>query len=97
VNPLSECNVKVWIQRYLSEVLGIPIEQVDLARTMDSYGLDSVEAVLMAGALEDELDLEIDPAVFLRYSTIEDFVDALVRQMQGRMPLAPLKGMDPLL
>ena len=66
-----------WVRRYLAEVLGIPEKQVELARTLESYGLDSIEAVLMAGALEDELGFEVDPAAFLQYPTIEAMVAAV--------------------
>ena len=62
---------------YLAEVLNIPEAEVELDRTLDSYGLDSIEAVLMAGGLEEELGFEIDPAAFLQYPTIEAMVAAL--------------------
>ncbi len=74
---MAESRIRQWVRRYLAGVLKIP--EVELDRSLEAYGLDSLEAVLMAGALEDELGLEIDPAAFLQYPTIEAMVAALER------------------
>ncbi len=73
----ADGELRKWVRDYLADVLGIPEPEVELDRTLDSYGLDSIEAVLMAGGLEDFLGLEIDPAAFLQYPTIEAMVAAL--------------------
>ncbi len=80
---LADSELRGWVRRYLAEVLGIPEKEVELDRTLESYGLDSIEAVLMAGALEDELSFEIDPAAFLQYPTIEAMVAAVEHDGRG--------------
>ncbi|HEV2362703.1 MAG TPA: acyl carrier protein [Caulobacteraceae bacterium] len=74
---MAEGTIRGWVRQYLAEVLGIPASEVRLDCTLETYGLDSVEAVLMAGALEEELAYEIDPAAFLQFPTIESMVAAL--------------------
>ena len=74
---MAESKIRRWVREYLAGVLKIP--EVELDRSLEAYGLDSLEAVLMAGALEDELGFEIDPAAFLQYPTIEAMVAALER------------------
>jgi acyl carrier protein len=74
---VAEREIRKWVREYLADVLGIPEPEVELDRTLESYGLDSIEAVLMAGGLEEELGFEIDPAAFLQYPTIETMVAAL--------------------
>jgi len=74
---VAESEIRQWVRRYLAGVLGIDEARVELDRTLEAYGLDSIEAVLMAGALEDELDFEVDPAAFLQFPTIEAMVAAL--------------------
>ncbi len=71
--------VRIYVREHLAGVLGIPPDEVDLDCGLDRYGLDSVEAVLMAGAIEDDLGLRIDPAAFLQCSTIESMVVVLER------------------
>lgn len=66
-----------WVRRHLSGVLGIAPEHVVLDRTLAEYGLDSVDAVLMAGELEEAFGIEIDPAGFIQFDTIEAMVVAL--------------------
>jgi acyl carrier protein len=74
---VAEGDIRGWVRRYLAGVLGIDEARVELDRTLEAYGLDSIEAVLMAGALEDELGFEVDPAAFLQFPTIEAMVAAL--------------------
>jgi acyl carrier protein len=74
---LSESAVRTYVREHLAGVLGIAPEEVQLDCGLDRYGLDSVEAVLMAGAIEDDLGLRIDPAAFLQCSTIESMVVVL--------------------
>lgn len=74
---MAEIQIRKWVRDYLANVLELPESEVELDRTLDSYGLDSVEAVLMAGGLEEELGFDIDPAAFLQYPTIEAMVAAL--------------------
>ena len=74
---MAESEIRGWVRRYLAGVLGIDEARVELDRTLEAYGLDSIEAVLMAGALEDELGFEVDPAAFLQFPTIEAMVAAL--------------------
>ena len=76
---MTGSEIRQWIRAYLAGVLGIPEAEVALDRTLDDYGLDSIEGVLMAGDLENELGFEVDPAAFLQYPTIEAMVMALER------------------
>lgn len=80
---MNDHAIRKWVCDHLGNVLGVPAQEVDLKRTLESYGLDSVEAVLMAGALEDEFHLQIDPAGFLQYPNLEAMVVALE---QTRVP-----------
>jgi acyl carrier protein len=76
-DAMARSVIRQWVLGYLAAVLGIPEQAVELDRTLESYGLDSIDAVLMAGALEDELGFEVDPAAFLQYPTIEAMVAAV--------------------
>jgi acyl carrier protein len=84
---MPEPDVRVWIRDYLAKLLGISSESVSLDTELDTYGLDSVDAVLMAGELEDALNIEIDPAAFLQHPTIEAMVSWLEQQaaLRGRL------------
>ena len=94
---MNDRTIRKWVCDHLAEVLGVPAQEVDLNRTLESYGLDSVEAVLMAGALEDEFHLQIDPAGFLQYPNLEAMVVALEKtRVPGSAKDRPSSGTGPL-
>ena len=56
-----------------------PGEHADRA-TFDSYGFDSVEAVVMAGVMEEEFGVPVDPIQLFENPTIADFAAQYGRQ-----------------
>jgi acyl carrier protein len=73
----DELDLRAWVRGHLGRVLGIAPDLIALDRTLADYGLDSVDAVLMAGELEEAFGIEIDPAGFIQFDTIEAMVLAL--------------------
>jgi acyl carrier protein len=72
-----EERLRDWVRRHLAQLLNVPPESIALDRTLVDYGLDSVDAVLMAGELEGAFEMEIDPALFLKFDTFEAMVVGL--------------------
>lgn len=70
-----------WVRAHLADITGQPAETIQIGATLADYGLDSVDAVLMAGALEERFGLEIDPASFLHFSTFEEMAVALAPRL----------------
>ena len=50
-------------------------EQVPTDQTFDTYGFDSVEAVVMAGVMEEEFGVPVDPIQLLEHPSIDDFAN----------------------
>lgn len=65
-----------WVVRYLAKSLGIGEGDVNLAKSLGEYGLDSVDAMIMAGELEAHFGIELDPTVFFEYDTLQEMLDA---------------------
>jgi acyl carrier protein len=74
---MDEQGLRDWAKNHLAQLLAIAPESIRLDTTFADYGLDSVDAVLMAGELEDALGREIDPASFLQYDTFEQMIEAM--------------------
>ncbi|MBL7684763.1 MAG: AMP-binding protein, partial [Deltaproteobacteria bacterium] len=70
--PSDEKVLKIqnWIQSQLSERLGIT-EEIDLRKPFTHFGLDSRDAVNLAGELEDWLGGTFSPTLLWEYPTIE--------------------------
>lgn len=60
--------------KYICSVLSLDSASFSTAATFDSYGLDSVEAVLMAGVMEEEFGVQVDPARMFEAPSVDQFV-----------------------
>jgi acyl carrier protein len=61
-------NARRWAKAYLGHLIGRAEGEIDLFRPFSDYGLDSMDAVVMAGEMEEHFAAEIDPALFLQES-----------------------------
>jgi acyl carrier protein len=64
---------------YISSVLEIPKSAISTDATFDTYGLDSAEGVIMAGVIEEEFGIEVDPSVFFEDPTVDGVAAVIVR------------------
>lgn len=71
VKEISAPQIQDWIVAYVSDLLEIDPEEVDVTIPFDRYGLDSSAAVGMTGDLEDWLGKEVEPILLYDYPTIE--------------------------
>jgi len=66
---MNGANVRRWATAYIAHLIARPPAEVDLFRPFSDYGLDSMDAVVMAGEMEEHFAIEIDPALFLQESS----------------------------
>ena len=71
---MSKLDLRSWTRAYISRLSARPPDQIDLNQDLADLGLDSVDAVLMAGEMEQAFGIEIDPADALRHPTIEAMI-----------------------
>jgi acyl carrier protein len=74
--PVDPATLRDWMVRYITGVLDLP-DPVDPAQKFNEYGLDSVEAVVMAGVMEEEFGVPIDPIRLFEHPSIDLFVVAV--------------------
>jgi len=68
--PSAE-NIRAWLVAEVSKRKIIPIETIDTTVPFANYELDSMEAVNLAGELEDWLGVELEPTLVWDYPTID--------------------------
>jgi acyl carrier protein len=78
MSKLKAAAVKDWIVEALAEYLDIPAEKVTPDAHFESLGLDSADAVILCGSLEEHFNVEIDAMLFLRNVNTESVVADLV-------------------
>ncbi len=80
--PCDAETLRAWMVAYIGGTLALP-DGVPTAATFDSYGLDSVEAVVMAGVMEEEFATQIDPVQLFEHPSIDAFVAAFASDGTG--------------
>ena len=59
---------------YICSVLGLDAATFSASDRFDVYGLDSVEVVIMAGVMEEEFQVVVDPNQFFDAPSVDEFV-----------------------
>ena len=85
---MAESKVRAWVRAHLARYARMEPGDVSFDRALADFGMDSVDAVLMAGELEEATGVEIDPATFLQYDTIGQMVAALEKSLPGQAQIA---------
>lgn len=68
--------LRSWMVDYVCTVLGLDAATFSTTDRFDVYGLDSVEVVIMAGVMEEEFQVLVDPNQFFEYPSVDEFVAA---------------------
>jgi acyl carrier protein len=69
-----------------AELAGLSAEDINAQTTLDGAGLDSSDAVILALEVEELTGIEIDVGIFLRFSTLGEAVEELVRILRPATP-----------
>jgi acyl carrier protein len=76
---MKEDDVRTWLVGYLAELLEVGAETIVPGHEFRDYGLDSMDAVVVGGALEERFDVEVDATLFLRNRSIDELIADLRR------------------
>jgi acyl carrier protein len=63
--------IQAWLVSYLSELLNLETDEVDVKLPFERYGLDSAAAASLVGDLESLLNTKLSPTLLYSYPTIE--------------------------
>ncbi len=85
---ISAEEIEAWLVRHLAGLLNVPPESLDIRRPFASYGIDSAQAVSLAGELEEWLGIALPPTLLYDYPTIESLAGFLA----GKQVIAPRKA-----
>ena len=70
-----------WLVDYITAVIEVPADPFPVAARFDSYGLDSIELVIMSGMMEERFALRIEGAELFASPSVA----ALSRHIAGRL------------
>ncbi len=96
IKSAEAIRIEKWLIAQLSETLGMNPDEIDIRQPFVSFGLDSAQAVGLAGDLEDFLDRTLPPTIIWDYPTIETLAKYLSEEetefLKGFKPAARRPG-----
>jgi len=78
---MNSVEIQDWLITYLSELLDISQDEIDIRETFDSYGLDSIAAAGLTGELADWINVALEPTLLYEYPTIQKLAEFLVIEL----------------
>lgn len=78
--PTSEAEVTQWLTGTVAKYVNLQPDQIAADVPLSDYGLDSVSAMTICAAIEDDLGLEVDLMIIWDHPTIAELAPALVER-----------------
>lgn len=69
--PYTAQEIQEWLLSRISEQLGVESDEIDIREPLDSYNLDSAQAMLLMSQAEKMLGFPLSPLLLWHYPTIE--------------------------
>src|SRR6266849_3441068 len=73
--------IRAWLVAKLSELLDVTPESIDLREPFTSYGLGSLQAVIISGELGDWLGRKLSPTLAYDYPNVEVLARYLAEEL----------------
>jgi acyl carrier protein len=73
----TSLKIREWLVSYMSDLLEIEPDEVDVEASFARYGLDSSAAVILTGDLGNWLGKELEPTLLYDYPTIAELAQHL--------------------
>jgi acyl carrier protein len=80
-------SLREWLIGNIASVLEIDAATIDVNRNLDELGLDSLQAVCLAGDLEAWLGVEVPETALWDYPTIESMCEYVTRKIPAARQL----------
>lgn len=84
ITSSREAEVVTFVRTRLSALVKIPVEEIQTSSGLIDLGLQSVDAVLLCGEVEDTFQVELDPSTIFDHDTVGSFTTEVVRRLDAR-------------
>jgi acyl carrier protein len=75
--------IQAWLMSEIAQQLNIEPDEIDVTERLDSYGLDSAQAIMMANKAEKLLGFKLSPLLLWHYPTIASLSQRIAEDLQG--------------
>jgi acyl carrier protein len=70
--------VTAFLRQRVSERTKVPVDEITDSTNLVDIGLESVDAVLICGEIEDEYQIEVEPSLMFEFQTLGEVVTAVM-------------------
>ena len=74
--------IKAWLVSHIAEQLGVKPDDIDVRQPLDSYGLESAQAMLLVNQAEKFFGFQLSPILLWHYPTIEMLSQRLAEESE---------------
>jgi acyl carrier protein len=74
--------IQAWFVSHLADLLGVEAAEIDIQAPIDSYGLDSAQAIIIATKAGNFLGFQMSPLLVWHYPTIESLSERLAEEFE---------------
>lgn len=78
MRAVTKTELKNWLIDNISKASKLSRDSISLDEPVASYGLDSLQSVILSGDLEEWLNIEIEPTLFWDHPTINKISDFII-------------------
>jgi acyl carrier protein len=74
--------IQTWLVTELATQMSLSADDIDIREPFESYGLNSSQALVVAGKLENWLGFKLSPVLLMYYPTIESLSQRLEEEAE---------------
>ncbi len=80
----TKADVAAFLRDHISKRTRTPPEQITDSTVLVEAGLESIDAVLISGHVEDEYGIEVEPSLMFEFHTLDEVAGAVVALIDSR-------------
>jgi len=75
---MSVAELREWLQRWVADATGQPIENITVDRPMEEFGLASRDAIALGGDIEELTGVMLDATIYYQHPTIASLSERII-------------------
>lgn len=83
MNDRTVAGVTEFLRHRVSERTRVPIAEIGEDTNLVDIGLESVDAVLICGEIEDSYQIEVEPSLMFEFQTLGEVVTAVMATLDA--------------
>ena len=70
--------IESWIKTWIGNELNLALDEIEMDKSFLNYGMNSVQAMMLVGDLEDQLARRLSPTLIWDYPSVDTLTEYLI-------------------